>query len=742
MLESNGTIDPETENWTSPEESSVVNKISVGLNWLARQNPSANVSFVLDVHYRVPTSYEPINHSTNDEGLWISEAMANLGYSGSYYLTQVRDYINSLRRNLDTDWAFSIFVVDSSNDPDGCFTNQIDPTRKWSAYAYLGGPFLVMTYDNDGYGIFHMDYVTAHETAHIFYATDEYNGVTETSGYLGVEDFEGSGDMMELALSWWFCTNSQEQLGWRDSDSDGVLDIVDTFPNTALNPFSPDPTNRSTLTYNGNAIEIPYKNNNPFGSHRNVTINKIVEVEFRVDSGTWQDASPNDGAFNESEEDFTFITSELSSGTHLVEARGENSAGNVEAPFAVDTTTVDIVSPITSVSYSSPMYIASTTTYVSKRTSFTLASFDDVSGVAGTYYRIDSSSWTSYSAASSFSQVSEGMHTLYFYSIDVLGNKETTRSVHITVDETEPDIFSVYPTNGTIVGSLDVSVSWSGSDNGSGIDHYETKIDMADYISKDTSTNHTFLEVTNGNHTVYIKAFDKLGNSKEFFANFLVDTSAPTVSITSPSSNTLTGSPSLTATWEGSDIFSGIDHYEVRQDDESWLNIGSSTMFSFSHLTDGQHELSVKAVDKAGNSAVAAVSLVVDATSPSVSITSPKNGNEIRSSDITVAWSGLDEASGMDHYEIRFDENEWLNAGKDTTYNFTQISDGIHMLYVKAVDKAGNFQEAHVAFSINTSLIGNPGWVDDATVFGGMSIAIVTITGVVLLRRRKEHRLP
>lgn len=337
FLESDGSIDTETEDWTTTEESNVINEITVGLNWLAGQNPGAGVSFTFDIQYGVPTSYEPINRAgPAGHGLWISEAMTYLGYPGVSYFTQVRDYINDVRNTLGTDWAYAMFIVDSSNDPDGSFTDG------WYAYAYVGGPFLVMTYDNDGYGIGNMDYVTAHETCHIFYATDEYNGVTETSGYLGVQDLEGSGCMMELANTWWLCTNSREQLGWRDSDGDGIQDIVDTFPDTTLNPHSPDPTFETILMYTGSVVEVPYPNNNPRGTGNDVTINTITNVEFRVDGGSWTSATPTDGAFDEDEEDFTFTTPPLSQGTHTIEVRGINSVGNIETTYASDTVTIAI----------------------------------------------------------------------------------------------------------------------------------------------------------------------------------------------------------------------------------------------------------------------------------------------------------------------------------------------------------------------------------------------------------------
>ncbi|MFB3889477.1 MAG: hypothetical protein ACE14S_08290 [Candidatus Bathyarchaeia archaeon] len=335
FLESNGAIDASTEDWTEAEQSRVVSEIATGLNWLAGQNLPAGVSFVYDIQYGVPTSYEPINHpSYIDQGLWIGEAMTYLGFPGTSYFTQVRDYINDLRNTLGTDWAYAMFIVDSSNDPDGRFTNG------YSAYAYLGGPFLVMTYDNDGYGIGNMDYVTAHESCHIFYATDEYNGYTETSGYLGVQDWEGSGCMMQYANTWWLCTNSKEQLGWRDTDGDGIQDIVDTIPDTTLNPYLPDPTDDVVLTYTGSVTEVPYPNNNPIGTGRDVTINTVTDVEFSVDLGNWADATPTDGEFDTDSEDYTFNTFPLSPGTHIVEARGANSVGNAEIPYANDTITV------------------------------------------------------------------------------------------------------------------------------------------------------------------------------------------------------------------------------------------------------------------------------------------------------------------------------------------------------------------------------------------------------------------
>jgi len=348
LLESDGSIDPSTENWESDRENEVISRIDDGLDVLVSYNP---FSFTFDVHYRVPTSYEPINRpsytGTVDQKLWISEAMTYLEYPGTpdTYFTQVRDYINDLRNSCNTDWAFAIFVVDSNNDADGKFADGE------YAYAYRGGPFFVMTFDvghirGADPGVAEMDRVTAHETCHIFWATDEYDGYSENSGYLNVYDVEGSGDLMDN-MNWGLSEGTKGQIGWRPFG--GIEDPINTFPDTYLVPYSPDPTTDPTPTYTGSVVDVPYPNNNPcyWNSHRNVTINTITNVQFRVDSGQWMDATPVDGTFDGALEDFTFTTPPLTEGTHKIETHGINSVGNTETSYASDVITVSLNDPPT-----------------------------------------------------------------------------------------------------------------------------------------------------------------------------------------------------------------------------------------------------------------------------------------------------------------------------------------------------------------------------------------------------------
>ena len=357
LLESNGSGEPSTETWTVYERIQVTSEIQEGLNWWKEQDPNANVNFVYDWNYGVPVSIEPINHPsvfTNEswEEIWVDEAMAYLGYNSGNRFFRTRSYLNDLRTNEGTDWSFAVFVIDSSNDADGRFSDG------YFAWGYFGGPFIVMTYDNDGWEINNMSSVVAHETGHIFYAADEYyqagyggcTSCTDNYGYLGIANSNCEYCappvtclMNNGTISSGLCSVCRQQVGWRDTDGDGIHDIVDTNPQTTLTPYSPDPTSNDTLTYTGSSAVVPYTNNNPYGPGNDVSIDKISNVKYRVDGGTWTDTTASDGAFDEPVEDYTFTASPLSPGTHTIEAYSINSVGNLDPTPASDTITIDLL---------------------------------------------------------------------------------------------------------------------------------------------------------------------------------------------------------------------------------------------------------------------------------------------------------------------------------------------------------------------------------------------------------------
>ena len=128
-----------------------------------------------------------------------------------------------------------------------------------------------------------------------------------------------------------------------------------------------------------------------------------------------------------------------------------------------------------------------------------------------------------------------------------------------------------------------------------------------------------------------------------------------------------------------------------------------------------------------------------DNDAPTVSITSPNNDSVIRSSIVTIVWNGSDLMSGIDNYEIKIDVGSWINAGKNISYTFTNVIDGCHKVEVKAVDKVGLSRISSVNFTVNTSLIGEPGWTEEIILFCGIT-AIVALAVFVFIRKKRRTK--
>lgn len=365
FLESDGSDEPESEDWTSSRKSKVLSESRNGLNFWESEAPGGRYDVKI-VSSTVNTGVEPIRHpgptgnECDNQFVWIHDAMNALGTDpgdlecqgdgwDSSTFSAVRSYAHDLRNAHDRDWGYVAFVVDSKNDGDGKFSDG------WFAYAYRGGPFTVLTWDNDGWGIDRFDRVMAHESGHIFGATDEYdNGdSSEEWGYLWVQEVHLSGCIMDDA-SWCVSSGTAGQIGWRDSDGDGLVDPVDTRPDVdALALGTPGAaTNDPTLAFDGVARDIPYPahdNYKAYGFH-DISINDVTTVEWSVDGGGT--SSTGTDVVDPQEAPWSFETSQLSDGDHTIEINAVNEVGGRDAvpvvhDVKIDSTgpTVDIVDP-------------------------------------------------------------------------------------------------------------------------------------------------------------------------------------------------------------------------------------------------------------------------------------------------------------------------------------------------------------------------------------------------------------
>lgn len=343
LHESDGTIDAQTENWSAEREAAVVERIVAGLDWLRVQEPLAHLEFVYHVYpgrtdSRARTGYEPIRRAadpkgTTGEALWVGAILAKFGYASGDRIARSRAMADATRLADGTDWTVNVFVADSYADVDGRFADG------YFAYAWIGGPHVVMTYDDATWGVARMDLVLRHEFLHAFWAFDEYASsgcnCAESRGYLDGRD--GNCDACNAAAvpcvmisnGDALCDHTRRQIGWADLDGDGLPDPVgedpDSFPDPVAGPRC------GPFALEGSATVVAATNRNPVTTtpRASISLARIAGVDARVGTGAWTAAAASDGAFGDPVERFSAEVPE-GAGPITIEIRARDSWGNVD----------------------------------------------------------------------------------------------------------------------------------------------------------------------------------------------------------------------------------------------------------------------------------------------------------------------------------------------------------------------------------------------------------------------------
>ena len=214
---------------------------------------------------------------------------------GTSFEQAMRDYNHSQRVKHDTDWAFTIFIVDSSEGdgkfaPGGPFQN---------AFALPGGLFYVTPSERP-------TTTYTHETGHIFYALDEYAGGASynvSRGYYDAQNLNalkdnpdpnfiqapsimsGATTLQTAFINHTSPASTLAHVGWQDSDGDGVFDVLDV-------PLQLEGSGRydaatETYRFQGSATAVALPNRNSTGLQNDITLNEVSRVEYRVDGGDW-----------------------------------------------------------------------------------------------------------------------------------------------------------------------------------------------------------------------------------------------------------------------------------------------------------------------------------------------------------------------------------------------------------------------------------------------------------------------
>lgn len=239
---------------------------------------------------------------------------------------------------------------------------------------------------------------------------------------------------------------------------------------------------------------------------------------------------------------------------------------------------------------------------------------------------------------------SDGDHTVTVTATDEAGNA-TTVVRHFSVDTVAPDTsLTSGPTNGAYVHSEPVDLTLASNESGV---TYECALDGSVNFYP-CSQNNSVTFGSQGQHTFAARAIDGAGNvdATPASVSFTLDTIAPALTISSPANGTTTSATTLNVSYAASDASA----YTVE------CSLDASTYAScpatIGPLAAGQHALSARATDAAGNVTTAVSSFtIMNPESRELTRLDPPSATEDLTAQGTLDWShwGTSSASSWDH---------------------------------------------------------------------------------------------
>jgi hypothetical protein len=251
----------------------------------------------------------------------------------------------------------------------------------------------------------------------------------------------------------------------------------------------------------------------------------------------------------------------------------------------------------------------------------------------------------------------EGEHTLTVSASDLAGNSNT-QSATYTIDDTQP-VITLSIENGryyTLEALEALGQYWSVKDD------------------NPTIVNASRLETINGSYTATVTATDKAGNITIVSVQYHVDNTPPEIVI---NEDILKDGGFYNA-----EYLKGITKPYKINDANPSSDIASELI-----LSEGTHEFTITAIDKAGNKTIKTISYNVDNTAPTISFKIMENG--------FYTTATLEE---IGQYYSANDNNQDVTVFADP---LKTGEDGTYTLEVTATDKAGNSKTESITYTVD-----------------------------------------
>jgi hypothetical protein len=254
------------------------------------------------------------------------------------------------------------------------------------------------------------------------------------------------------------------------------------------------------------------------------------------------------GLFNSYDTGFKTYTAPVdlaalpTSGEYAIQYYSEDTTGQTET-ISTKTVILDLIPPTSQLDIGQPQYQAltgRTPLYVTSQTPFAISAQDLAKGIGvaytkykiinGLFNNVYDSGWQTYSGSFKLSALIDGFCTIEYYSVDLVGNVETTNRLPVVLDNSVPSMRIVPSYEIALQDAVDFEIS--AHDIGSGIDSTSAKLSIMHVTSNGMqSTPFTDLQPTydstsktwklsfdtrqlpDGYYAVQLRSEDHIGNS-------------------------------------------------------------------------------------------------------------------------------------------------------------------------------------------------------------------------------------
>jgi len=475
-----------------------------------------------------------------------------------------------------------------------------------------------------------------------------------------------------------------------------------------------------------NLIDLPQATNSQEVTFQ-FSANEIATFECKIDDQSFQSCTSPKNYQN------------LTEGSHQFQVRAIDLAGNVDLTPAQFSWTIDLSGPIFSL-----------TSQPQSPTSQTSAQFEFSSTEQVIFEcALDDAQWQTCTSPKIYENLIDGAHLFSLRAKDEVGNYSQPIDFTWLIDSMPPNLeITTKPNNPTNQTSAEFEFSANENVN------FFCKLDDTNW--QDCFSPKSYENLTDGHHNFYLKAKDQVDLETETSYQWTIDLTAPTSSIITTGFFNLVSWPGkIEGTVNSDNDLAKVEIEIQRSSDNKYLNYTSSTIewiedetwletilnedktnwsfdLSSDILSDDIYLIKSRAIDNLGNlENPVSQQFIFDSIPPdSFSETVVEED-----SNLIFSWSGYDELSGIDYYQVNWQadvnrdermyeewreyceplglcENDeeyfrwlemwleqWWSEGNSINLSEPPLiliydeENGTYYFRVRAIDKAGNYGE-------------------------------------------------